>query len=233
MDRLDVAEIRRQSHRASIVTASGAIIIIAAIAFAVFTVYRAETQVAILKTQKANLNAEIADLSKKRDQARAEWSVLSQAIANANGIAQDKRVTTKELVQSVKATSLVQAAPAGATRRNITVTIYAKSFEQDVNQSVLLPKLQNLGFVVHMAPGRNALARIPTNAIWFGRQVAQEDVRLLALSLMSAGIAIRTIRPFDDPGRKANVIEVGADIHYANAPPLKLDYVRDATVFSR
>lgn len=76
-----------------------------------------------------------------------------------------------------------------------------------------------------------------TNAIWFGANVPIEDIKIVALSLLRAGIPIKGIRPFrtsaSNPGFKMNIIEVGASVDLENKDLLTVDQVKNATEFIR
>ncbi|MGB7947259.1 MAG: hypothetical protein WCH75_06225, partial [Candidatus Binatia bacterium] len=78
--------------------------------------------------------------------------------------------------------------------------------------------------------------QIPTNAIWFGSPVDIEDVKLVALTLIRAGVQIRAIRPIQDylvNKKDLPLIQVGADSSVVNDPPLTVEQIRAASRFTR
>lgn len=76
------------------------------------------------------------------------------------------------------------------------------------------------------------VANQPTNAIWFGSQVKLEDVKLVAETLISSGIEIKAIKPFQQETEFTRLrIQVGAESQFANQPPLKLEQVQLSTEF--
>ena len=72
--------------------------------------------------------------------------------------------------------------------------------------------------------------------MWFGSPVDVEDVKLVALTLIRAGVQIRAFRPIQDyiVGKKdLPLIQVGADASIVNDPTLTVDAIRAASRFSR
>ncbi|GAA0549573.1 hypothetical protein FHS83_001135 [Rhizomicrobium palustre] len=233
MDPAALAEIRQKSHRASLVTGAGAAIIIGALAFAVFTVRQATVEVDRLNAQKAHVSDEITNLEAAKKRLLAENKALTAVGAETLGIAQQRSVTASQVVQGLKADKLAQTVASGQGRAPVTVTFYAKNFEKDLNQKVVFPKLSNLGYAVQVVPGRGYISRVGTNAVWFGRDVPLAQVKQVALTLIAAGVSLKTIRQFSDPGRKTSIIEVGADAAFVNAPQLSAEAVAAAESFGR
>jgi hypothetical protein len=68
---------------------------------------------------------------------------------------------------------------------------------------------------------RQAHVLQPTNAIWAGDQVPLQDVKLVGLALLRAGVNVVTVRRFHDgTGHKARLIQVGAIALLAGEPGL-------------
>jgi hypothetical protein len=91
--------------------------------------------------------------------------------------------------------------------------VYYQKLEDDGGVSRILPKL-GLPFLLRTSK-RN---KLPTNAVWFGEGIAFEEVQRIAAKLVKNGIEIRSILPFDKPGKKVNVIELGAFRSYKSNP---------------
>ncbi|MEM9906317.1 MAG: hypothetical protein AAF921_14965 [Cyanobacteria bacterium P01_D01_bin.44] len=87
--------------------------------------------------------------------------------------------------------------------------IAVEYFTKDVDQGIVSSQLSELGFQTQakdpIVPDR------PTNAIWFGGGVSLEDVQLVALTLVRAGVQIESIRPFAEGDGRAELIQVGTD----------------------
>jgi hypothetical protein len=132
--------------------------------------------------------------------------------------------------QSLKANQAIQQATArtpAASRGGVVVQYFPKN----VDGNRVDAALTELGFRLER---RSALVPgMSTNSIWYGTPVALEDVKLVALTLIRAGVQIRAIRPFSDSStrRDASLIQVGADVEVADRPPLTVDAIRDAKVF--
>jgi len=141
------------------------------------------------------------------------------------------REETERLRQSRNADQeLKQLAGTSAleTQREITVQYFAKEVDQQIVDSVL--KALKFNVKVGAAP----LPGLATNAIWFGEQVQPAQVKLVAYTLIRAGVRIRVIRPFRDPkGGRARLIQVGSDAAYAAAPPFTVQQILAARAFTR
>jgi len=72
-----------------------------------------------------------------------------------------------------------------------------------------------------------------TNAIWFGDEVSLTEVKYVALTLIRAGVDIRTIKPYSGEGRKVNIIEIGSDRQRRNSPIYSVSKVDNSSVFTR
>jgi hypothetical protein len=61
-----------------------------------------------------------------------------------------------------------------------------------------------------------------------------EDVKLVALTLIRAGVQIRAIRPSQLPAKRdLPLIQVGADVSVVNDPVLTVEAIQRATRFTR
>ena len=122
---------------------------------------------------------------------------------------------------------------AGPARNKVLSEVRAEStprprvvyFPKDVDTPTVIRNLQEAHFTVDT---RNAkLTEITTNKIWIGDSVSDADAKLVALTLVQAGVKIKAIRHFLDGTRsKANLIEVGASAKLANAPALTVDQIK-------
>jgi len=113
-------------------------------------------------------------------------------------------------------------------RRAITVQYFPK----DVDREIVEGALREVGF--RLISGRTQVADVPTNSIWFGVSVGIEDVKLVAYTLIRAGVKIKAIRPFRNPtGARASLIQVGADALLIDAPALTVAEIRSTSNFER
>ena len=120
------------------------------------------------------------------------------------------------------------AQPRSLARHEEPVTV--QYFPKDVDGDAVRRALEELDFVFET--GSSRLQDSPTNTIWFGSGVDLEDVKLVAFTLMRAGVDLRSIKPFREPGgSRARLVQVGFDGRSANLPPLSVAQVRDAAAF--
>lgn len=142
----------------------------------------------------------------------------------------------KLVQQSVTAGGAVQGLAPGVQtanqRQHTTVTYYAKDVEpSNVNGPALLAALRGYGFSVEKATTGERNPGLATNAVWAGDSVPSEQWKLVALTLMRAGLRIRAIQGFKDQAdgsaRKPNTIEIGADKDVQHYPPLTVQAVQD------
>jgi hypothetical protein len=183
---------------------------------------------------KARSEARIAELSQTLGSFRAEARTQLTDIATllrAFGWPADKVPTVQAAQQSFAAArARAELAPASAAAQRKTITV--EYFPKDVDRRIVEGALRELGFTV--VPGRTVVADVPTNAIWFGAEVSLDDVRLVAYTLMRAGVGIKGIRPFTSSTPSiSRLIQVGADTAYVSRPNITVEQVRSAKSFSR
>lgn len=142
--------------------------------------------------------------------------------------------TREQVVQSEQANIQLKSAQKTERqeieRRKLVTVQY---FPKNVDPEVIRLTLEQLGFNLQIKQPK--VLDIPTNALWFGSNVNLEDVKLVAYTLIRAGVKIKTIKPFrGNPGEPwASLIQVGADGDYVNSPVLSVDEIRQATRFVR
>lgn len=121
-------------------------------------------------------------------------------------------------------------------RKHIKVEYFPKKLDKEVNINIVIPSLQEFGFIVEKKKAK--LTETQTNAIWFGTKVKPEDVKLIAYTLISAGLKIKWIQPFrsSDP-RKDSLIQIGAKIKEGEKdivndwPEITVENIREKAVF--
>lgn len=116
---------------------------------------------------------------------------------------------------------------------NVTVRYYSKT----IDEKRVVVELQALGYRFEEKPPAEYMSKRGTNAIWFGTGVKLNDVKVVALALIRAGVPIKGIRPYRNsaasPGYKNNIIEVGASADLQNKPLLSVKDVAMAPRFER
>lgn len=117
-----------------------------------------------------------------------------------------------------------------ARRRSTTVEYFARGVDDNKVEAALL----GLGFTVRKPDAKFPGA--PSNAIWFGSAARIDDVKLVALTLVRAGVRIVAIRPLQTylAGKKDQaLIQVGTDMSMLDAPGLTVEQIQKATEFKR
>jgi hypothetical protein len=110
--------------------------------------------------------------------------------------------------------------------RQIPVWYYSK--DVNVDPEFIKQSLEEFGFsVVSQHPQRPDL---PTNNIAFGTNVRPEDAKLVAYTLIRAGIKIKALCGISAMS-KASVIEVLGDERLVERPPLTVAQIRNQTSF--
>jgi hypothetical protein len=141
----------------------------------------------------------------------------------------------ERISKSKEANSLIQAAVSSSTasikseRRRIVVQYFPKNVDPDAIEKTL----SALGFTFMTGVPQQQGA---TNAIWFGTDVPLSDVKLVALTLVRAGVDLKTIKPFrrSHPVPDRNLlIQVGTDGDFSEQPSLTINQISNAPGFFR
>lgn len=189
-------------------------------------------------SEREQIKAEIAELEKEKNRLAKEKAIAETDLIKAMGYSP----TFNEKAQN-------EAAKATAIAANMAIKQMTKSnwnsqkdievyyYNKTIDEKKIVVGLEALGYQFRTAPPTRYMAKKQTNAIWFGSDVPLEDVKVVALALMRAGIQIKAIRPYrssdTNPTYKSNRIEIGASVDVENRPPLTVDEVVAATGFQR
>jgi hypothetical protein len=158
----------------------------------------------------------------------------------SNSLPQDSNLPVKSLNALKAANELAKLSTETdrERRKHITIQYFPKNLDKEVNINIVVPSLQEFGFSVQKKEA--IVTWSPTNAIWFGTNVKPDDVKLVAYTLISAGVKIKIINPFRSPkGIKASLIQIGAlsikvgekDI-VEKRPELTVEDIRKTEIFS-
>ncbi len=166
----------------------------------------------------------IADLTPSALKGLGFKSDSSQQASSVLGPSLKTQKAAKELAERSSDTDR-------ARRKRITIQFSPKYLDKDVNINIVVPSLQEFGFRVMKKKPK--IEWMPTNAIWFGTNVEPVDVKLVAYTLLSAGIKIKTISPFRSPnGRKASLIQIGAKPTIDKWPEYTAEDIRNKEIFT-
>jgi hypothetical protein len=114
--------------------------------------------------------------------------------------------------------------PAAAPR--VSIMYYTR----DRDNSKLVSELEQLGFSFSTQPSRRSSRS--SNCIWYGPQVKIDDVKVVALALLRAGIGLQAIKPFENGAGKESTIEIG-NSSQATTGPLSVDDVERLSATER
>jgi hypothetical protein len=86
-------------------------------------------------------------------------------------------------------------------------------YTRDRDNSKVVGELEKLGFAFTLQPSRRSSRA--SNCVWYGAKVTPDEVRVVALALLRAGVGLQAIKPFENSPDKDWVIEIGnRDMNY-------------------
>jgi len=203
---LDTFNVRaRRASRRSLIAA--AMLLLLATAWLAWSF----VQVVNLQGRRQALVAQISGLQTVRDSLLRDlgWtqSMLNRGAADSTAIQSALRASTlrRQVLQG-------RATPARGT-------IQVRIFSRDVDRAVVARELKGLGYAVSEAAANPDIPKdFQTNAIFYGSRVPPSDVRLVALTLVRAGIGLQALERFVGSAGRESVIQVGSKYPADRAP---------------
>lgn len=233
-------EVRKQSSGISFLVKIQVIVAVVALAITIIVVL----QIGSLVETKANLEVEIEQHKYELKKIKNEIDTLMPLAQKGLGyrtttINRNSTSLENSLKASRAASELIKRSSEADRRRrkNITIQYFPKNLDKEVNINIVVPSLQEFGFRVERK--RAIVTWVSTNAIWFGSDLKIDDVKLVAYTLIGAGVKIKIISPFkSSKGRKASLIQIGALSIKSGGknivegwPDFTVESIRKATVF--
>jgi len=175
-----------------------------------------------------------ARLSKKIDQLENNTTKINNSLETLinRGFTSSKAksVTPKIREQSDQANKeLIPELKQNSENKELITVQY---FPKDVDPQIIEKTLQKLGF--KLETGKPKITEVSTNSIWFGEKVKVEDVRLIAYTMIRAGVQIKAIRPFRNLSEKNSLlIQIGSDAQIQDFQPLTVEKIRETSQFTR
>ena len=145
------------------------------------------------------------------------------------GVSEDK-VDTKLIARAYNA-NIIRHELINKLPPNYSSNTIIKFYPKDIDSDKVKSSLAQIGLKVKK--GIANLKEEPTNALWFGVDVPINEVKFVALTLLRAGINIKTIKPFKRIDSKRNIIEIGSDMNFTNSTTLDPNTVEQTTLFKR
>lgn len=196
---------------------------------------QSKAELVLSKTELTQSKAELEqiedELKKKENELKTITPLARRGLGMKAGKGSEDSLIPEASLQAVEATKQILSHNNNNNRSDVTIVLYTKNLEKDANINVVIPALVELGFRIDKKT--SSLQTVSTNAIWFGSNVHIDDVKLVAYNLIGAGVPIKAIRPFRDPGRKASRIEIGGDKNILNRLVLTVEKIREAPNFTR
>lgn len=220
MDSANLNKIRSSSIRAALLTILTAILMVGSISMLSIQIYKLDRSgakntetITKLKTDNERLVPLAAGGLGYKDPSTASAAQISISLSASDLINQIVTLTSSD-------------------RSKITIFFFTKDIEQDVNRNILFPRLRELGFSI--TEEDSELTKTHTNAIWFGSGVDINEAKLVALTLIAAGIHLKSIMFYHDPDHpKKFGIDVGANPSFSKQPDLTPAQVFDSKTFPR
>ena len=182
-----------------------------------------------IKWQREQITNLTTTLSNFKVDATNSLNELKDLIALSTSFGSvEKNPTIKSLQQSIEAdqarTQLSKSTD--STQRNQITVQY---FPKNVDGNIVKSSLKELGFEITL--GKPGIPDVPTNALFYGDKVPLDDVKLVALTLIRAGVEIKHIRLFHDSTGRESLIQVGSGTAYISKPPYSVEAIQQATKF--
>ena len=144
-----------------------------------------------------------------------------------------ERISRERFEECYQANTILKHSDESSHQHGIyTIEYFPKDIDHD--PEVVRKNLESLGFQVDLKSPN--VQGMPTNAIWFGHDVPISVVKLVALTLVRAGVALQTIKPFvhsDNESEWARLIQIGSDGDYSESAVLTASFINSQTEFRR
>ncbi|SAL49763.1 hypothetical protein AWB67_02270 [Caballeronia terrestris] len=142
--------------------------------------------------------------------------------------------------RSSQASSVEAALTAVASNPSHLSDVSIQVYPHKKDKDIVLKAISNLGYPLTDAAGKpilsvsaNTTALLrgdPTNAILYTSDVSDQDARYVAVSLIKAGIELKSIEPYYPSKRnkfavRHNLLQIGADVENRKRKPLSIDAV--------
>jgi hypothetical protein len=228
------AKLARSSRRAGLVSVLGLVFLLGSIAYGYVHLRTVQAQI---DTKRAELTALEGQLAKADAALKEKQQVLEkitpaalQGLGYKDPYAMVPAAAVSESIDAKRAAERLADPAQRDGRRTITVQYYEKKLDDEVNMRTVLTALEDAGFTLQRKQAQ--LPGVPTNAIFFGPGARNQDIQLVALTLIGAGIKIRTIEPLLPHVSRPRLIQIGADLRKRDVPPLSVEQILRTTSFT-
>ena len=218
------AALERATRRTRVLAAIalGAALLIALVAVALLyaaTKARAlqEVETQLAKSQVAKLQADAE--RKKATEAAAE---LRKTVESAGALVQEHYAESAPAESGSTSPAPSKVAPTESLQADIALKAlpppvptvfepvreaYIMYYTRDSDNSRVVNELKKLGFEFTIQPSRRSSRT--SNCVWYGADVTPDEVKVVALALLRAGVGLQAIKPFENSPDKNLIIEIG------------------------
>lgn len=189
-----------------------------------------QLKIEALKFENSTLEKKKSELEKKKVQLESElMSTYGLSIDSLTSLSSsqilDKSISSNDAIKDLIKTH--------TPNHDVTIRYYKKT----IDEKRIVLELEALGYEFQEKSPSGYMSKRETNAIWFGANVSLNDVKIVALALLRAGIPLKGIRPFrssvSNPDYKKNIVEVGASADLDIKGVLSVESIKDAKEFNR
>jgi energy-coupling factor transporter ATP-binding protein EcfA2 len=175
-----------------------------------------------LAAQKEAITAQQARIAAQNDLEREKQTFknVEQRVA-PYALENHEPLSGQDVLHRFEAQARLSAIATQATpqeRSRVTVEYFAKPSDSER----LKAGLNSLGFQIKTTAAINPN---PTNVVWYGSQVAENDVKIVALAMIRSGVTLQGVQPFQKSTTKPLTIQVGHEPRIEDLPPLTTDAI--------
>jgi hypothetical protein len=228
------AKLARSSRRAGLVSVLGLVFLLGSIAYGYVHLRTVQVQIDTKRAELTALEGQLAKADaalKEKQQALEKITPAAlQGLGYKDPYATVPAAAVSESADAKRAAERLADPAQMEWRRTITLQYYEKKLDDEVNIRTVLTALADAGFMLQRRQAQ--LPGVPTNAIFFGPGVRNQDIQLVALTLIGAGIKIRTIEPLLPHVSKPRLIQIGADLRKRDVPPITVQQILRTASFT-
>ena len=190
--------------------------------------------------QNAALARHQAQVAEMEEWKYAQLDRLSLILAQMRPPTEAETALLKELISYgwLSDNAAIQRARAAHQARQQLLDSYEpgkpmliKGIPTTVDQQIVELALRELGFIV-LPYREDEQPETEVNIIYYGRDLALEEIKLTALTLMQAGVDLKAIKPFpQDTQGNLRAIRIEWNKYYESRKSLTVDGIVEASVF--
>ncbi|KAM3114418.1 TIR domain-containing protein [Phormidesmis sp. 146-33] len=183
----------------------------------------------LLASSPAEQDYRVEQIKKANDSYR---QTIEKLAAQTDGSSIAETTPSSETIAPVPA-PMPSTTPAAPDQTQIMVQksqpITVEYYPKDVDPEALQATLTKLGFNLEIK--KPEVTDIPINILFYGKNVSEDNVKLVAYTLIRAGVQIKAIQPFTRlADEKAMVIQVGALSGLEDKPALEVEEIRSQSL---